>query len=549
MGFYNFNGQKDLHETGYANWAASLTKYSGDKNEIKRLMKEDSQEGREFRNALNIKKYTITEGLVEQVQSMMAAYLPAGVNLDLIGEATLTNGGTTFCLQTKVLGEGFDFTVPLNIDVGTLMEMSQLEMQMIVCALVHGSIVNSSVLEGKALEEYRDGVKEEDKHKTNIQAENESLISDYVAAILKDLNPFKSYKAPKGKDGKPVEVDYSSVAKMYASGIVEQVKSSYSKGGVELSAEDCSELAVQTMFSAQKLVEAKRQKANGDEYVDTLKQARYASLLEDAGGLCRDGNEAGLEFLADSAELVSRASIGFSDFKSDSCQAFCQDFVSSFLRGFGVDSSTLVVTFENSGAGTGSFKSSGKEGQPSVLNINLENITSMTQLVSALTHELTHCLDHVSGVKERSGGFTSKDLKESGLEEGTPEYELFKKLNGMCYHLDPDEMKARQGELFGLKFMAEVAKENISMAGDLSKGIAEFREYQQNTIDVMNGLDDENSKYNVNRLARQVANCNVSEEVKQKMIERLNFIRSQMGMSTAKEQAAKDAAENMMGMF
>lgn len=484
------DGKTDKYESGYTNmlayWQGKRYATGGSGLNLK--------DPKVIGKIANLKS-TIPYYLVEQVDESIKSMLPTGYNFNLRGSVTLSPDKRTFCLNTVVEGfengAGYNFTVPLNLSVEMLLEMGPIELQSVVTSMVYASIMNSSSLEGGSLEKLREGEKT-DSGKSNEVNEAESTISDYVVAYLKKLNPFKS----NGYIGDSESFDYAPVGKIVSSSIIAKVKEFAGDG---CSLETAAKMAVDGMFDEKTLQEAKTLKAQG-------MQADYEDKLIHS-------HESRKEQLA---RIVSESG-------SDR-QAFCVSFIEGYLSSFNIDSSNLAISFDNTGVALGMFYPGSDKSMPRI-NINLDKVKDTTDLCMTLTHELSHYMDQVSGVKARTCTYGSKsEIKACELAEDSAELALMTKLQNICYHLDPEEQSAREAEILGLETMEEVAKSDSSYEQEVAANKLRHETYKARTRMMEDGLLSGKGEFSLDSLANEIASCNVSEEVREIMLKKLRYL-------------------------
>ena len=227
------------------------------------------------------------------------------------------------------------------------------------------------------------------------------------------------------------------------------------------------------------------------------------------------------------SDLVKHQEDGFEG--SVNVREFCKNYADTFMTSNGLK--PILVTFKNEGE-LGTYIDSAKSQK---ININLSKITTVSELVSTLSHELTHAVE--SSINKSTGNQTkegfgladniSLDISKTTLTEGTKEHDLLKQLNKYCYRLNPNERSARYGELSALKLMQAIVSTEKEKQ-QLRDTIASFRSYQSTTLEVIANLKDEKFFADLEAQIQSVLASNIPESDKQLFIERLDYIKKMM---------------------
>ena len=151
---------------------------------------------------------------------------------------------------------------------------------------------------------------------------------------------------------------------------------------------------------------------------------------------------------------------------------FCVSYVHDFLSSRNVVD--MQVTFNNKGA-LGSFYESEFR-----ININLQKLKKMgsyTELAMTLSHELTHAVDAV-----KTNGLQN-DISEKFVHTSENEEvkDFMKDLLKLSYKVNPNERRARIGEISALMFMTRMAKNSPSIQEEIKVSIAKYKTYQDRT--------------------------------------------------------------------
>jgi len=210
---------------------------------------------------------------------------------------------------------------------------------------------------------------------------------------------------------------------------------------------------------------------------------------------------------------------------------FCKSYANAFMDSNGLK--PIPITFKNEGE-LGTYID---EGNAHSININLSKIYSVTELVSTLSHELTHAVE--SSINKANGGQTpegfgladniSYDI--SGISDGLKNepsckqaLDLLKRLNKYCYHINPNERSARFGELSAIKFMSAIADTDIAKK-ELRETAESFNRYQTQTYNILTNLSDKNFVSKLKAEVDEVLASNMSAHDKKFFSDRFDYIK------------------------
>lgn len=182
---------------------------------------------------------------------------------------------------------------------------------------------------------------------------------------------------------------------------------------------------------------------------------------------------------------------------------FCEKFARKFLQNSGLDSNTYKITFDR-------FDRNGNEraagtyidyGSSQTININISQVKAINnpaEVVMILAHELTHTVDsslnkQKKKVTEDGYGLLNNTIGSVGSlndvkrDESERVYDFVKELTEVCYHLNPNERSAREGELIALEFMKGLSP-NKTMQKCIDSSIESYTRYQKMVISDFNNL-------------------------------------------------------------
>ncbi len=222
---------------------------------------------------------------------------------------------------------------------------------------------------------------------------------------------------------------------------------------------------------------------------------------------------------------------------------FCENFISTYLGANGLK--TVELTFKSRND-MGAFID---KGDKHVINIDPSRITSVSELVSTLAHELTHAKD--SGLNKAANKTTdegfglhnniSSNISESKLDRGSPEFKLLKELNIYCYRVNPNERRGRHGELAGLKFMSELATSDKAKA-QLTESLGEYIRYQEETVEVLKKMQDDTFVADLQARVDAVLASGISVEDKTRIGERMAYLQEMRKEKDAINHAMEEEA-------
>ena len=488
---------------------------------------------------LMLKKLKLVKEAIKKAQNLLRAYLKPGSELDIVSKSTVSTSGESFSMSAQVNisedGVSKSINFPINISYSDAVRLPMPELYAKVSALGYGSLSNAKVIDKSKINQ-NDNKVEFDKEVKEIAVKNkqeidsEELLAAYFESYLHNVARSNDF-VDKGA------VSYSEIAHILAESAVH-----------ELGVNDSIDL----MFDVDAL------KSAVDE--DSLHSARNIKLIGKAKeALNESAHEprVALGYLEQSNALLSeRTKSAFEKIKSVSgtslktnynTEGACRAFIVEYLQPYGIPASALNLTFNPLPSNEiGMFYKNQNR-----LNIDLNNVRSATDLVMTLSHELRHFVDESDCIREKADfGWNDLDNYVDEKKQGDSDFELdknavrlFRKLNSMCYHLDPDERAGREGELVGLKFMQEIADGDYNLKVDIERNIEAFEDYQEKTCDMINGLFDEKSAYNLELLSAEIERANVPEDVKEMMRKRLKYLDAlSNNMDSAKEsQSIKEA--------
>lgn len=219
-------------------------------------------------------------------------------------------------------------------------------------------------------------------------------------------------------------------------------------------------------------------------------------------------------------------------------EKFCINYADTFMASNGLK--PIKLTFKNQGD-LGEYLDGGGTNQ--CININLQKISSVTELVSTLSHELTHAVEssmNKSTGKETEQGFGLVDNISNDISGATDELKTFKlnsrnmtayqflqELNRICYHINPNERSARYGELSALKFMSAITG-NQKSEEQLSQTVESFKIYQQRTLDIINNLKNPKFLNELQASVDEITSSNVSQFNKEFFITRMQYLKEML---------------------
>lgn len=227
---------------------------------------------------------------------------------------------------------------------------------------------------------------------------------------------------------------------------------------------------------------------------------------------------------------------------------FCVAYANTFMRSNGLKG--IEVTFSEEGE-LGTFIDRGNSQR---VNINLSKIKSISELAMTLSHELTHAVDSsinkVHGVYNREGGglldSISEDTEGSGLKENSNAHQFLERLQKLTYHINPNEIHARIGELSALKFMENVSKDSPELQNQISKSVERFIKYQTETINI---IENANSEEFIKSLRDEMnALGNIPQSAKDMMRQRIDYLEQMAKSKSVSSEALREAIKVAQGV-
>ena len=227
-----------------------------------------------------------------------------------------------------------------------------------------------------------------------------------------------------------------------------------------------------------------------------------------------------VERLANDQQFAQMAAIklqkDFDNMKGDlsnksALRGFCTNFVNQFTTAHGMDNIELRFVNDPNSSSYGSYNDKGSEHW---IEVNLANITSVTELAATLAHELTHAGDSslnkkLGNANERGRGLRnniSNDISGSGLATDSPAYKLLSDVNDSCYYINPNERHARIAEYSAFSIMAEMAVNNPVLQSQLKSSIESYKSYINETKKQVSEIHA-----NINTYESKLKNLGLSE--------------------------------------
>lgn len=430
----------------------------------------------------NTKKSGIVS-IVKKIQSSINALLPDGKKLDLdinffAGNAdSYSQTGARMGVAVLPKTESKYGNVAMNINLKRLSRLPALEVYSVIYKSLFGYVSKQKLIENPdkikpALLDDKKQQNKQDKQEAK-EVKDKARATAAIAEYLKKFLP--KYFADKFEK-------FDHISELIASQIVEG-----------LDEKDFTNILT-NFFDLSKLDE------NAKKLVDKFlgidfetarldKVTSKAMLLFDS-----DKGVQSLSYLQQAEELLSinnqnlfKEALNSGNFIENS-KEFCMAYAKSFLAAHNI--SEIEVTFNNEGE-LGTFNDT----NPPSININTSKLSSISEFVQTISHELTHavdsCANRVNGNFNREGGgilnSVDEDTSDCGLKNGTPEYAFLNELKRYCYFVDPSERNARLGELSALKFMEQMSdSDGMGRKGELfnslSSSIQSYVKYQNKTI-------------------------------------------------------------------
>ena len=235
---------------------------------------------------------------------------------------------------------------------------------------------------------------------------------------------------------------------------------------------------------------------------------------------------------------------------------FASDYVIDFLQSNDLPADYVQLTFKEDSS-KGAFYDGAV---PKIINVDLSKIENITDLVMTLAHESTHALDSYSkefgGARNRNDNDIEWDsISESGLDKHSEAYNLLRKVDCYCYHLDSDERRARLAELSALKFMQRMAESDYSLKEEIRANTEKFERYQQKTIDIANRLYNNSESNELKEILRRYNNIKdmLPSKARKMFEQRIDFLeslsKSSLDMSKEEQSISLESAKQMERSF
>ena len=166
---------------------------------------------------------------------------------------------------------------------------------------------------------------------------------------------------------------------------------------------------------------------------------------------------------------------------------FCLAYVNDFMAKRNLKN--VSVTFNEKGQ-LGTYIESEHR-----ININLkklQKIGSYTELAMTISHEMNHAADAAKGVTEGYGGLKD-DISEKfkHTNENSEVNKFIKDLLRLSYKVNPNERRARIGEISALMFMTKVAKNNPNIQEEIRVSVAKYKTYQDRTCSAFDRIKND----------------------------------------------------------
>lgn len=394
-------------------------------------------------------------------------------------------------------------SINMNIKLDKLIKLPAEEIYTILSTAVYGKILSQKIdpnieLENKEVSDktfmfFKGGEAEERQLKAGVKEKKDKIkATSIISAYLEEF--IKQYF---GDDFN----DFGPIASYVATDIVNSMD------------ENDLQAILSNMFDFEKINEVVKGDVssflNNSRFRDKLLEARSSNIVNKAKlALNEHSLDEALNYNQQYEALLNeKTKESFKKMvESDTLQPnadlrnFCIDYVNSFMNSNGLHGAK--VTFENTGDLGTFYHGDGR------ININLTRLSQMescsvSELVMTLSHELTHAVDYAkntlkadNGIENRSTGFVddiSESIKDANLEEGSKQHELLKTLNSYCYHINPNERKARIGELSALKFMESLQAESGLDSEQIEQSRKNHQNYQKQTIEIADAIKGKGS--------------------------------------------------------
>ena len=442
----------------------------------------------------------------------------------------------------------------LNLSAQKLLNLPAEEIYAVVSALVYTSILKKKEGSLSASEhEYEDEVlfvsdaeQEEqirNRNKSNEQdAGSKSIIMRYLKKFLKDF--FGMFDNPKA-------IEYnSSIAPDFYDKISQAVAN-------DLVGKNAPDETVASMFNVESV--AKETVSESEIAV-----ARTEKLREKANDAAEQGNEELFtSYSKQSLELLSyQTKDSFTNIKfgasneNSGMAAFAQNFIAEILANNGISTDAVKITFRPD-------QYPGVFNPPNNINIDVSKVENVTDFVMTLAHETKHAVDHVKprsqesskngNQQQRTGGapFNWSEVNNSGLdpERDKDALNFLKKVNAICYHMDPDEREGRLAEIYALRFMADNASGNHALKNEIDENVEAFNVYQAKTIEMGEDLFNPESKYNIKAIRDKFEDMKSSlpSGAARMLEERISYLEElcENGFDLSREYRSVKQAENV----
>lgn len=236
-------------------------------------------------------------------------------------------------------------------------------------------------------------------------------------------------------------------------------------------------------------------------------------------------------------------------------KSFCVNLSKSILRFNGINENEVNIEFTNEGNFLGSYSDRGFGGQSLIINLEkIKQKNNPAELVMVLTHELTHAID--STINKSVGNVTDKgyglqdnlvggtngiesvrDLMEkrkadSDRDKNNAEkrrkyeiakdvFDYTKKLQEICYRVNPNERSARMGELSAIIFLQKLS-DDPQIKSYTEASINSYKNYQNKVLANINEVDAMISKYH----STIENNREIDAETKRIIAERIAYLES-----------------------
>jgi len=212
-----------------------------------------------------------------------------------------------------------------------------------------------------------------------------------------------------------------------------------------------------------------------------------------------------------------------------SLEQFCQNYANTVMMSAGVP--PIELTFLSNNDDLGTFVDYGTSQK---ININLKKIAekgSICELVSTLSHELTHAIEayaNKSVGKCSIEGYglqnnISNDISKTSFASQSEAFELLRTLNKYCYRINPNERSARYGELMAFSFL-----QNFDLSGGehdkLGEMLKSYVEFQGETMDILKSLSNEDFVKDLRNKVNKVIASGVSENDRELLVSRIDYI-------------------------